>query len=710
MKKILLVFLLLSSTVGATTRILTSDSLPYSAIVSNDTIYIDGDKITSATNGIIFSGVHDILLDMGTDTIVFGTDNSDSCYGVACFINAYNITVNGGFILHEPTDTSWGCSPVRIWGGWDFYFDSTVLNVKGYDAHAIFKTTSGATFYNWEFDGGRWSSDVVGYTSRCNYDGAIAHIKEGAFTTVTGDDYHFKIHDVVIPTSPGQGIVTEGKAIIYNNDITIDARNDFYEPGAPGTCEGQGNAGAIMGWGLQAGSKIYNNTITAGTDYSGCDIAIMLEVSEATLSNPIEVYDNTIDIHYGKDDHYGFLNSKGIKTRFGNKHLRIYDNDITVTIGDTSDMAGSTSAYGTQAMGISIFSFVNEGHPPDSFVIYENNTIEIIARADDYANAYAVDLGLSNVNDYYGAGNRCRYNNLKAPRIYRLGTPGGNVTGSYFVAEGDTVQFDDSVNTNWYKLIYEVGFLDIHDTKYAKTRDVVYLGEAADSINSSPSETFTLIANSDKDFRFERTLSILTITSDSVPIEGAICSVFNSYNDVSFIDTSDASGLISGVVSYWYEDNYDLDTTDFNDFVIDAWYGINAGYDSAFTVGWNDFTDTITISSGELYQINTIIDTTVLSIQVSTDYGDISGALDSGWFYYDTFNPPTTLRDSVASQSDPYVWNLLGLVHNTKYYFYTKARDASTTNSSPIDSVTTKYAYSTIYKGGITFGEGVIKK
>ena len=71
--------------------------LPYQIEnVSNQTYVLSG-NLSSPTSGIrIGDNVHDIVLDLGNDTITFGTAGGDKNYGIGIFWNPYNIEVRGG--------------------------------------------------------------------------------------------------------------------------------------------------------------------------------------------------------------------------------------------------------------------------------------------------------------------------------------------------------------------------------------------------------------------------------------------------------------------------------------------------------------------------------------------------------------------------------------------------------------------------------------
>src|SRR3972149_10838846 len=100
---VVICFLLLTATGRARTTTITS--LPYTASMAgnnySETLLVAGTNLVSATNGINFIG-HDIVLNLGSDTVTFGTGGGDGMYGIAFSGTnpTYNIRIIGGWIIH----------------------------------------------------------------------------------------------------------------------------------------------------------------------------------------------------------------------------------------------------------------------------------------------------------------------------------------------------------------------------------------------------------------------------------------------------------------------------------------------------------------------------------------------------------------------------------------------------------------------------------
>jgi len=78
------------------------NSLPYTASLNYDTLTLAGTKLTSQTNGILVQG-HDIVINLGGDTLVFGAGNGNNNYGFNIGSPSHHIKIIGGTILHGGT-------------------------------------------------------------------------------------------------------------------------------------------------------------------------------------------------------------------------------------------------------------------------------------------------------------------------------------------------------------------------------------------------------------------------------------------------------------------------------------------------------------------------------------------------------------------------------------------------------------------------------
>ena len=234
-------------------------SLPYTSSDTDTCLECSG-NLSSATNGILFdNSSNNVTLFLGDDTITFGTGNGDDNYGIEFFGDSYDgsrdITVKGGAVVHGASDTTADGNRCFLFGGGcEILLDSIDAMVLGYNAHVLMAPTSGWKTWDVEVRGGHWTTNVTGYTSRCDQDGAGVIAGTGSLVantdTVSGFSYHWNIHDLVLDTCPNAGLYMSGKLRLYNLDVLVDARNDFYTYPSGNVCYGSTNSGciAIKNW------------------------------------------------------------------------------------------------------------------------------------------------------------------------------------------------------------------------------------------------------------------------------------------------------------------------------------------------------------------------------------------------------------------------------------------------------------------------------
>ncbi len=565
------VFLLAASAVHAATH--TISSLPYTAsqtgVNYSETLYVAGTHLSSATNGIRITG-HDIVLMLGGDTISFGTGNGNGHYGIQTWGDgangSYNIKIVGGTILHHPSDTTveWNRC-LQFAGAKNYLIENTDLIVKGFNGSCIGVLSGSYRNCNVEFSGGRWTSEVTAYDSRCNYDGICASF--GVLAS-SGYDYHWKIHDVVITQTPGQGISLGGLSYIYDCSITVDARNDFYTYYSGNVCASAANSFAVIASELLAGSELYNNVILAGENYQGCDGGFLLQVSKGTPFNHIKVHDNYISIHRGEDAHYGPMNPKGIKSRYHNRHVDIYNNEIYIYVGDTT-----RSAYGPNGIGIETITRFDsgsdwvDGRVPDSFIVIENNYVEMIALNSEIDEVQCTRIVAPEDPSVYlwdQAGMVWRNNHLVTPLwAHHFGGYDGDAQNVTVI--GDTIEFSNSPWGSSNKCSFFLGYA--YDGRGNKALDCFFMNGAMDTsigfMHSSGEHSIAL----------QRTLPVRVMGNNGCPVSNAQVTVVNNYGRTILSQTTNSSGRVSGAVTYWYEAEDGSDSTNYNNFQITASLG-----------------------------------------------------------------------------------------------------------------------------------------
>lgn len=545
-------------------------------------------KLSSASGTALTISGRNILLVLNRnsdrDTLAFGTDGGGSDTGLFIFTNPdvdSCITIKGGAIVHQSSDTTTSDNfAFVVSGATRLLLDDVNMKIMGYNGIG-WKTPSSA----WEnrlvvIDGGEWESAVTSYTSRCNYDAIIFEYNEGGIDTTS--DSGLIIDGLIVRGAPGPALQVAGDVEIKNCSLYVDSRNDFYSYPSGGVCLGNTNSAGIIAQLLDAGSSIHDNVIIAGDDWYGCDVGILIQVAQGELGNEVEVYDNEIYVHASHDKYYEYINAKGIKNRYGCDYLNIYDNYIEIEVA-TFDEADS--GRGNMCAGLEVTSYAGGsdwpgagGNEPDSNVHYLHNEVMIIP-VDSNFNA-AINFGLacfrmatsdSAGHTWTAGGNIFDGQICTTPEWSHRWGPfdhGGEVHD--FVSLRDSIYYSDSVWVNSINMAHFAGYNGPCPDNIV--RDAYYGGRAADSATANAILDFCDGCGDpgDRDVSFERTLSVTINDGDGSPIEGAIFTAVDDYDNTQITDTTGADGIASGVVRYWKEYEVATDSTTYNDFTFTA--------------------------------------------------------------------------------------------------------------------------------------------
>lgn len=526
-------------------------SLPYTASQTgtnySETLLVAGTNLSTGGSALNVSG-HDVVIYLVNDTITFGTDGGSSYYGIQLSSSSYNIKIIGGTIYHGGTGDRNVC--LRLAGSNDVLIEGTNMRVAGSNGHCIYSPSLGAPGnYNVEISGGRYRSDVTGYTSRCNYDGSAIYLT----TTYSGyGDYHFKVHGINLETGPSQGMILTGRSggndalvFVYACTLQSDARNDFYTSG-DNTCRSAANPYQIIGGHLAGGSEIHDNVITSGTNYGGSR-GMIFEMCSGTPDNYVKVYNNYIDIHEGPNLEAPQGNVQVLRIRFGNKYIHVYDNTF---IGTGSVSHGSS--YGAQVSVFRITATDEEGHTPDHGIIIERNLFRAEALSSGVKSLAAVFEGFSDLGNIY------RYNRFESSGdIICFGETNYGAYGLMLYAD-TLVRLSPSYNPRTVVVGWQNWFSASDDT----LRDCVYLGGASDAD--------IVFAEDRSDYRLEKIITVQVIGNNALPVRQAAVSVVNNYGRTVLNGTTNSFGIVTGPVTYHWEQHTGSDSTDYNDFTVKA--------------------------------------------------------------------------------------------------------------------------------------------
>lgn len=574
-RKILLLLLLLAVNAEAAQRVLTSDSLPYAA-ASNDTISISGTSISSATHGILIrDNAVNVLLNLGEDTLIFGTGGAGDCFGIALGRysgNCGNI-IRGGYIIFGGDSTDQNISGISNYGMGGAVIESTHVELAGIDVIGIdtyphegyafngtnLTTTVWRNEQNQKNDTIRYCtidhSNVHNYTYRMAYYSAgIRCYKDPA--VLSEAEYHWVIYGNTVLNAPGQGIVVYGRTKAHDNRVIVDARNF---QACSGTCN-TSNAYAfiVRAYSTYAyGSEFYNNFCSTGTQWYGGDGGFEVEGCQGTVERPILFHNNTIYAHRGWDCNYGStIYARGFKIRradegsgyYPNKNTYMYENEIHVYA--RCDDSSAYRAYNAFATGFVMLPNFDE--LDTNIRIYNNEIYSFIldttlgwgsfpASASGF-----VCIGPSitdTLYDYWDIYSNIMYTNHAC---FRPGQsdPGGH---DYRFKEDTCHYCPDSGEARNFALIYfyphqydgNVGDHQIRDM-YAEPDTCWYQGSWAAGLAG------------DRDYTIQKTLEIYVIDSNSEPVSGATVVVKNAYSQTVMNETTDSLGIASEIITAYY--------------------------------------------------------------------------------------------------------------------------------------------------------------
>lgn len=581
---ILLAVLVSSS--SAAVHYLSSADLPVTLgyEYTNDTIRFNGTKIVSATSGIAVaaSGVY---IDLGGDTLMYGTGGGNSVYGVKIMSSVYSdITLHGGWIIHGGNDNSDNCRAIYVVGSDNLLIDSVGTISVGINSMNIFCSTE-QSHRNVHIRGGRHLNHGYGYTSRDDFL-SCTFFMQYPQTQLGQDDYNVLLEGCYMEANHVavrlRGFLNLDMPILAHVaacSLIVDARNDLYTYPSPDHWMGSTNAGGISIEGLRHGSTIHDNVILADSNYAGFDVGIGFESLIGTPDDPILIYNNYIEGHRGLDAHYGELHCKGIKWRaytWTNKYIHIFNNHFKVK----ADGDPSTEFRGPNAHAFNGQNWLHNGSI-DSFIVIENNTFEAV---DVDGNAQHVDAARLEIDGYAGykwkdAGNSWRYNTLMSSNaIYSFGPSEFDNGCAGFKAVGDTIIKPAYTRDDW--VVYYWGYSSYIPNLWNEFVDPTYLNGASED------DRVFVWGSNQAEFTIGRTLKLLVQGNNGLPIQGAQVWAVNNYGDTVLSGITDECGKVSNVVSYIYESQTQPDSLNFNTFVIGARFNGETDVNNVFNVNW----------------------------------------------------------------------------------------------------------------------------
>jgi len=613
-------------TYAAWAATVTINSLPHA--VGNhsedeyDTLVLNGTKLTTDKYGITFQDDDKWVLLLEDDTLEFGSDTFDSTWQESFFITAFgikirsgcsDIVIDGGYILHSPLDT--GGVPIDTSTE---YYDGfagrgynqcivakeggsriTIKNVReavlrgsgGTNGTAAVIFAQGGADYL--VDNCRLFNECTAFDDREDLQTAVIKMTDNSPGSYT--NYHLRVTNSYLVSRSHCAIVMYGdsgdfhtdEAFVFQTDacsLKIDTRNDQFT-GGPALGDGAANGYGIYARSIGPGSYITDNVFLADSSNNG-GRGIFLLFSNGTIDSMIDISGNYVSIHEGSDDEFPTrYYPAAIKLRQWNHFIDIHDN-VFVARFDSSDTWG-TGRWFMGSVAVIEFGFASvHGNSPPHYINFVNNLCSaIVALPVDDGTTYEVAClkfeaadSLTEFDPTIVVNGNYLYTN--GNHAYDFGQ--FDAASKFILCTNDTVDIDSS-ETGLLNGTHNVGFYT--GSWGHAIRDAVYLNDAVDtSVVNIYQGVPTNNGSNELDIRIQRTVNVVAMGYNELPVPGAACSLFNVLDDLVFAGISASDGSVSGVATHFYSGDPSADTS-FNDFTSKAILDADSAMNTAFTVG-----------------------------------------------------------------------------------------------------------------------------
>lgn len=566
---VLLAFAFVAGSADAQQRTITS--LPYTVTSADNgyTLTLASSRMTTSGRAITFNGgVHDVVLDLADDTLIWGTAGNAGEMGIFLAGNpVYNVTIRGGYVLHQPPASATVPSnllraqAVRLGGGnHDILIDNVYFRVAGRNSQIIRNESGGNPgTYNVEIRNCRFDSRMESFTSREMWiDAAMVALGNNDYKDGAGFNYHFKIHNNTTINAHWCNLYLQGSdlvAEVYDNFLISDARNDL-GTGFP-TSAAQCYPLAFRGGGGTSRVDCYNNTIRSGTSYGGGRGIFISGIDGAGLEphNSVYIHDNDIEVHQGYDGEEHTLN--GILVRQGWTNIYLRNNTITC-IGDTD---AGTSSFETGPLSCLRLTGYGEG------LKIVGNTLRAY-----FTTPYSPDYSMTGP---FGACIMFDEFQMNLPNIVIdsnvMETDNIAIRWGFFNGQGGNVMLRDNVyryinGGGDYVFYLGYGAGGSHHAYGNIDMNGVFLDGA------SPNDIY--VDNGEPDslsITLKATVQVNAVGNNALPVRNATVTVVNAYGQSVGSGLTNSNGEYDCDVSYRYEANDTFsggDSTSFNDFRI----------------------------------------------------------------------------------------------------------------------------------------------
>lgn len=544
-----------------------------------------------------------------------------------------NITVRGGYWLHRPdgiTPTSdYGVRGDAIGSSYNFHLWHGCTNfhidsVAGAEVRGFQNAVGDAGTHNvWarnsvglRITGSRLYNHVYGWASRSQFHASNVKYHDPSIADYQSGNYTVRIEDSYLESQAHCGVVMLGQA--QNGDdlvdsyitlqmvgcsLVVDQRNTFTQWQYV-----NGYAAMIHSIGGDS-SYLTDNVFLAGSNYNGGRGMEMREwntVDDTSSFYPahtgvIEVSGNYFDMHQGVGSEFTRTSwqSCALKIRRGNHYSWVHDNVFINTIDTTTTENSGYSVMGHAVM----WQFeMNQGEASRQpyHIIFENNicSLKVVTPTQTYYGS-AIQVNSSDGFTEYDTTTKIRNN-----YFYSEGGIGLSIThnwdgaSQYVFIENDTFEVTNSKGV-FYGTVNQ-GHAFTSDSNLI--RDCVYLGSGGPTSYSHRTALGGPTGDCDGrqwDWTSQRTLNLYAYGNNSLPVSGASCTVVDNYGDTVITGTTDASGLVTGIVDYFYHSRCSTDLAAYSPMTIKMIKGSDSTINATFTAGWIEAegTDTLVLAA-----------------------------------------------------------------------------------------------------------------
>jgi len=586
-----------------------------------DTVTISGTKLSSLIGGIVV-GSNYWYIELASDTVRFGTDSTQrlgtylGARGIYVRSGYHDITVHGGYVLHDPDnmedddsvyvegDTlNYYAIGVKIAGNtYNILLDSIIkINVRGAYYSSAVEMDLGAK--NVRLRKCRLFNNAYAYPSRTMFQATVLSIScDSAVLTAPGD-YHMKVDSCYLEDNAHAAVYMRWAATntndrcnvkFYGDTFVVDARNKKYVGWSGALGKSTTQTYGIVATRAGRGTYVNHCTFLVGTKYGG-GRGINFIGGDGVESEPIQICSSYFNCHEGYNQEYKSLyGCSAIKLRQINKWLNCFDNVVIVTVDTMTAICGQYNPNGEPIC----YQVWQQDAPPFHVNITNNIcSLKALTNADAYEydnKAFAFDYVKYEDTTSHVTGN---YFYSQGTMVIDYGQFDGGA--DFVVTQGNTLDLDTTGRV-YDQSTFNLGFWGGNagvDSNIISLDDIFAGGASPNSVthyyHGSP------VTTGYQEIHIARTLNLHVKGSNGIGVSQAACSVWSQYGLVG-TGLTDGTGNISIVCPYAYYSRTAPDSVGYNDYIVRAQKDTAQAYDSSLTINQVAaiVADTLTLTLG----------------------------------------------------------------------------------------------------------------